>query len=91
MEINFQVKNLFTRTRYRNLGRFCTGKDSLKEHYLLVKQITVKRFQKSAIFGKDLILKEFSEPKRKKKCPTLHLPTLHLYLARAKVSQNDQK
>lgn len=29
--------------------------------------------------------------KTKKKCPTLHLPTLQLYLARAKVSQNDQK
>lgn len=86
MEINFQVKHPFTRTRYRSLGRFRTGKDSLKEHYLLDKQITVKRFQKSAIFGK-----EFSEPQRKKKCPTLHLPTLQLYLARAKVSQNDQK
>ena len=63
--ISKKVKHPFTRTRYRNLGRFRIGTDSLKEHYLLDKQITVKRFQKSAIFGKDFSKNSVSQNEKK--------------------------
>lgn len=42
----------------------------MKEHHILDKQITVKKFYKSAIFGKDFSKNSVSQ--NKKKCPTLH-------------------